>query len=56
MRRQLCNQYKGEIGTNLITAKMILQNLNQSNWLDENTISLFFEQTYFNGSSSLVGI
>jgi len=40
--------YETEIGTSIATSKMILANLYQRNWLDNETESLFFEQTYFN--------
>ena len=42
--------YEGEMGSNRATAKMILQNLNKNNWIDQETQTLFFEQTYFNGT------
>ena len=42
--------YEGEMGTSLASSRMILNNLNTSNWLDTETDALFFEQTYFNGN------
>ena len=38
------------MGTNLETSKLILNNLNSSQWLDTNSDSIFFEQTYYNGN------
>ena len=42
--------YEAEMGTNLATSKLILKNLKSSQWLDTNTDSVFFEQTYYNGN------
>ena len=42
--------YEAEMGTNLATSKLILKNLKSSQWLDTETDSVFFEQTYYNGN------
>ena len=41
--------YEAEMGTNLESSQMILKNLYDGNWLNNETDVIMFEQTYFNG-------
>ena len=40
--------YEAEIGNSIDTANIILENLNNGSWIDNNTTLFFIEQTYFN--------
>ena len=42
--------YEAEIGSSVDTSKLILSYLQEQQWLDEHTETLFFEQTYYNGN------
>ena len=46
--------YEAEMGTDLVSSEMILENLFQNQWLDNQTDLVMFEQTYFNANVNII--
>ena len=42
------------MGTDLVSSEMILENLFQNQWLDNQTDLMMFEQTYFNANVNII--
>ena len=48
------NGFEAEMGTDLASSEMILENLFQNEWLDNQTDLIMFEQTYFNANVNII--
>ena len=46
--------FEAEMGTDLVSSEMILENLFQNQWLDNQTDLIMFEQTYFNANVNII--
>ena len=46
--------FEAEMGTDLVSSEMILGNLFENQWLDNQTDLIMFEQTYFNANVNII--